>query len=75
MYISANISTEIWERAGRVGGTRRVDVFPRWEELGSLAIRIVDTCLLATPRTVAPGEEDEEEFLKDVGVGDVEVVF
>ena len=24
---------------------------------------------------MAPGEEDEEEFVEDVGVGDVEVVF
>ena len=30
---------------------------------------------LAGPGAVAPGEEDEEEFVYYVGVGDVEVVF
>ncbi len=54
--------------------TRRVDVFSRGEELCGLAVG-AHAGLLAGPGAVAPGEEDDPEFLEDVGVGDVEVVF
>lgn len=54
--------------------TRRVDVFSRGEELCGLAVG-AHAGLLAGPGAVAPGEEDDPEFLQDVGVGDVEVVF
>jgi hypothetical protein len=55
---------------------RAIDVFPWWEERGGAArgggLIMRD---LAGPGSVAPGEEDDEEFIDYVGVGDVEVVF
>ena len=53
-----------------------VDVVPRWKEIGR---RVLDTIgaesLFARPWPVPPGKEDKEEFMDNVGVGDVEVVF
>ncbi len=50
-----------------------VDVIPRGEVPAFLAIR--RRALLSRPRLVSPGKEHDEEFVDDVGVGDVKVVL
>lgn len=50
-----------------------VDVFSGREVPSILAI--LSDSLLARPRLVSPREKDEEQFVDDVRVGDVEVVF
>ena len=60
-----------------VGG---VEVLARGQEVGrgagaGVRARGVEAGLLPGPRAVPPGEEDDEEFGEDVGVGDVEVVL
>lgn len=54
--------------------TRRIYILPRRQELRTLPIR-AHPRLLSAPRSVSPGEEHDVQFLHDVGVGDVEVVF
>lgn len=51
-----------------------VDVFPWRQKQRPLAIRR-HWLLLARPRSMAPGEENDEELVDDIGVGDIEVVF
>lgn len=63
----------------------RVEIIARREEhgrillLGDLAVGAwcccCEACLLARPWLMSPWEKDEKEFIQDVGVGDVEVVF
>ena len=60
---------------GRGERTWGVNVFSWGKELGALPVRTAHASLLPAPRSVTPGEEDDVEFLEDVGVGDVEVVF
>ena len=53
---------------------RTVDVLAWRQKHGTLAVRGHDL-LLSRPRSVAPGEEDNEELVDDVRVGDVEVML
>lgn len=72
------------QRHDRDVHVRRVEVIPRRGEhgrvllLGDLAVGpggCRETRLLARPRLVSPWEKHEDDFVQDVGVGDVEVVF
>ena len=72
------------QRHDRDVHVRRVEVITRRGEhgrvllLGDLAVGpggCREARLLARPRLMSPWEKHEDEFVQDVGVGDVEVVF